>query len=122
MTDALEVQRIKAANTKLTQQIQALNERLTTNTQTLKDAITAVNQNIGPLIAAIPQDITITWPNPWPDTGYGIWTQIATGNAVLGQIHATLKANSKTETECVVTVLAAVAVTSAGLDVIGART
>lgn len=81
-----------------------------------------VNQTIGPLTAGVPVDITITWPNPWPAPDYGIHTQLTTSQAALGTVHATPKAGTKTTTDCVITVLATVAIATAGLDVLGTRT
>lgn len=81
-----------------------------------------VNTAVGPLALGVPQDVTITWPTPWPDTGYGVCIQLATGNNALGQVHATLKAGTKTVTDCIVTVEATLAVATVGVDVIGVRT
>jgi hypothetical protein len=124
----------------LNRRLRDLNKR---HDKALKDAITAltasavnqaaliaalaaktqrVNTSIGPLAIATPVDVTITWDSEWPDLGYGVWIQLTTGNAALGGVHATLKAGSKTTTECVVTVTAALVVATVGLDVLGART
>lgn len=125
--------KIRAAILDLQKQINNLRLRLNTKDdqiQKLNDYITKVdaktqrvNQAVGPLTANIPQDVTITWPKEWPDQGYGIYTQITTGNAILGAVHATPKSGSKTTTECVITVQATVAVAGTiGLDVLGNRT
>lgn len=104
---------IAAANTSAVNQAQ----RLTA----LENKIQRVNQNIGPLTANTPLDITILWPTAWPAPDYGIWYSLATGNAALGTISATLKAGSKTTGQCIVTVQATIAIASAGLDVVGVR-
>lgn len=94
----------------------------------LADAIAAVNNKtqrftttIGPLgIGA--HDVLITWERPWPDTGYGVLIEPITGQAAIGQVHASLKPGTKTTTQCEVTVVVAVAVASVGVDVVGIRT
>jgi len=68
-------------------------------------------------------DVTITWPNPWPDAGYGVYVSITSGTAALGSLSATLKAGTKTANDCVITVAntGASAVGTFGLDVLGVR-
>lgn len=95
---------------------------------TLADSLAAVNAKtqragatIGPL-AIGSQDVTVTWDTPWPDTAYGVYIELITGAAALGNLHATLKPGSKTMADCVVTVSTAVAVATVGVDVLGIRT
>lgn len=80
-----------------------------------------VNQAIGPLVALTPLDVTVNWPQEWPDTVYSVVPILTTGSAVLGAVSCTPKSGSKTTTQCVVTVEASVAVVSAGLEVTGIR-
>ena len=76
---------------------------------------------IGPLSIGS-SDVTITWPKEWPDTVYYVGIELLTGTGALGNLHATLKAGSKTTVDCVVTVSASAAVASVGVDVVGVRT
>lgn len=68
-------------------------------------------------------DITITWPRPWPDTTYAVIPTIVSGTGALGSLDATLKAGSKTITDCVVTVAntGLLAVGQFAVDCIGMR-
>ena len=86
----------------------------------LANRIQAVNQSIA-LSAGVALDVTILWPVEWPDLGYNIVPVVTTGNAVLGLVHATPKALSKTTAQCEVTLLSTVAVGTAGLYVLGVR-
>lgn len=95
---------------------------------TLTDSITKVNAKtqrasatIGPLSIGS-QDVTITWPTPWPDTAYWVGIELLTGTAALGNLHATLKAGSKTVNDCVITVSALASIATVGVDVVGVRT
>lgn len=96
--------------------------------QTLAADLAAVNAKtqrftttIGPLSIGA-TDVTVTWPNGWPDVGYSVTVNLISGTAALGNLHATLKSGTKTTTDCVVTVSASAAVASVGVDVIGVRT
>lgn len=109
-TQAENIAALAISATNQATQIAAINNK----TQAVNQAIT--------LTAGIALDVTITWPDEWPDTAYNIIPIITSGTAVLGQIHATPKAASKTTTDCTVTVLSPVAVASAGLYVLGIRT
>lgn len=69
-------------------------------------------------------DVTITWPQAWPDAGYSVIISIISGTAAIGSLDASLKVGSKTVNDCAITV----ANTGAGpvgtfaLDVVGIRT
>ena len=103
--------------------------RLSGQIRKLADALAAVNAKtqrtgttVGPLSILTPTDVTITWPNPWPDTSYAVLVGIVTGTAAIGNAHATLKAGSKTTTECVITIAVLANIASVGVDVVGIRT
>lgn len=66
-------------------------------------------------------DVTVTWPTPWPDAGYGVWVSIISGTAALNAISATLKSGTKTANDCVITVASTTAVGTFALDVLGVR-
>lgn len=80
-----------------------------------------VTTTIGP-IAIGATDVTITWPQPWPDTAYGVIPTLVTGDAAVGNVHAQLKNGTKTTTDCVVRVVTTAALASIGIDVLGVRT
>ena len=68
-------------------------------------------------------DVTITWPEPWPDTLYGVWPSLQLGDAALGSVTAILKPGSKTTTGCVIRIRAVNLVGgTVGVDVLGVRT
>lgn len=67
-------------------------------------------------------DVTVTWPRPWPDTGYGVWVSLQLGDAALGSVHAILKPGTKTTTGCVIRIRCLVLVGTVGVDVLGVRT
>lgn len=98
-----------------------------TTLRTHTAAIVAINAKtqrtaVTTSLAAGTNDITITWPTPWPDTIYWVGIELVSAAVQLGNLHATLKAGSKTTTDCVVTVSAVSAVASVGVDVVGMRT
>lgn len=118
------IQQLKARIDNQAQNIAALATSATNQAAQIA-AIAAKEQRVNQaitLVANVPQDVPVTWPNPWPDTGYGVIPTLTTGPAALGKVDATLKAGSKTTTGCVITVLSTVDVASAGLDVVGIRT
>lgn len=88
------------------------------NAKTQRSSIPLSNLAIGTT------DIPVTWDNPWPDAGYGVYAAVISGAGVLGTLFATLKSGTKTSTGCTVTVantgLAIVA--ASALDVLGVRT
>ena len=102
----------------------------TANIAALADAVTAVNaktQRTGAVITGPvsigSQDVTVTWPTPWPDTAYAVIIELQSGTAALGNLHATVKAGTKTTVDCVVTVAAAAVIAAnVGVDVVGIRT
>ena len=69
-------------------------------------------------------DVTLTWPDEWPDTAYAVIATIVSGTGALGSLTATLKVGSKTVTGCVVTVAntGPSAVGAFAVDAIGIRT
>lgn len=115
----------------ITLDINSIKAQLASQIRRLAAAVAAINAKTqranttvtGPF-AVGSQDVTITWPQPWPDPGYSVIISIISGTAALGSIHATLKTGTKTTTDFVITV----ANTGAGpvgtfaLDVIGIRT
>jgi len=69
-------------------------------------------------------EVTLTWPDPWPDTAYGVYPSIVSGLGALGSLHTTLKAGSKTVTNCVV-IVANTGTATVGtfvIDAVGIRT
>ena len=101
--------------------------RLTVKVNTLAKDLAKVNAKtqragttIGPLLGST--DVTITWPEPFPDAQYAVLIETVTGTAALGNVHATLKAGTKTAEGCVVTVSTLLNVASIGIDVVGIRT
>lgn len=67
-------------------------------------------------------EVTITWPEPWPDTLYGAYPTLIVGNAALANLRCTVKPGSKTTTQCVIVVQALALIASVGVDVLGVRT
>lgn len=75
-------------------------------------------------LAVTSVDQTVTWPDLWPDTQYGVYVSVVSGTAALGGLHATLKPGTKTNQDCVITVAntGLAAVGAFALDVLGVRT
>jgi len=99
------------------------------NIAALSVALAAVNAktqrasaNVGGL-AVGNVDVTITWPQTWPDTAYAVIPTILSGTGALGSLDATLKNGTKTANDCVITVAntGAASVGAFALDVIGVR-
>jgi hypothetical protein len=69
-------------------------------------------------------DVTVTWPQSWPDQLYIVIPTLITGAAATGLLFASLKPGTRTENDCVVTLVnrSAATIASAGLDVLGVRT
>lgn len=67
-------------------------------------------------------EVTITWPDPWPDTQYGVIATVVSGLGALGALHTTLKTGSKTASDCVVIVASTAVVGTFAVDAIGIRT
>lgn len=69
-------------------------------------------------------DVTISWPDSWPDTAYMVIPTIVSGTGALGSLTATFKAGTKTPDDCVVTLAntGPVTIGTASLDVLGVRT
>lgn len=130
MSDELRALRRDLAETKqLARQAATVATTLADKVQALADALTAVNaktQRAGvslPTLAAGVTDVTITWPNPWPDTAYGVWISILAGGGTAPLLHCTLKNGTKTTDDCVVTVINSTGgVVATGIDVLGVRT
>lgn len=109
------VRRLEQQNTQQAKQISKLGTDLAlVNAKTQR-----TGQNLGSL-AIGSQDVTLAWPNPWPDTVYAVLIELITGTAALGNLHATLK--SKTTDNVTITVAASVAIGAASIDVVGVRT
>jgi len=90
---------------------------LTANIQRTNAAVT------GPF-AVGSVDLSVSWPTPWPDAGYGVWVSVISGTAALGSLNATLKSGTKTVSDCVITVAntGVAAVGSFAIDVLGVHT
>ena len=113
------VRRLEASATKQHDQIILLGNDLA--------IVNAKTQRVGASLTTIivgSIDVTITWPEPWPDTAYMVAPAILSGTGALGSLYATLKSGTKTVDDCVVTVAntGLVTIASAGLDVLGIRT
>lgn len=108
----------------ITRTVSRLSEKL----RALATALVKVNdktQRTGATTDALAiglHDVTITWPQPWPDTGYGVWVSLQLGDAALGNVHAILKPGSKTTTGCVIRIRCLAAVATVAVDVLGVRT
>lgn len=105
-----------------------LAQRVERRDRALAEAIAKVNDktqrfttSVGPL-AIGNTDVTVTWLTPWPDASYGVYVQITSGNAALGNLHWTVKAGSKETGQCVITINALAAIATVGVDVLGVRT
>lgn len=66
-------------------------------------------------------EATITWPQPWADTNYRVDIELILPTASIGNLHATLKTGSKTTVDCVITLVAALAIATVRVEVQGTR-
>lgn len=116
-TLALDIAGIKA-------QLASQLRRLATVVAAINAKTQRANTTITGPFAVGSLDVTITWPQAWPDAGYSVIINIISGTAALGSIHATLKSGTKTAVDCVVTVAntGTNAVGTFAVDVIGIRT
>lgn len=107
LADALTAQGVKVAT--------AL-DRLNARTQRAGASLTNIAVGV--------TDVTITWPNGWPDAAYLVAPMIISGGAALGTLYATVKSGTKTASDVVITVAntGAAPVAAAALDVLGIRT
>jgi hypothetical protein len=89
--------------------------------------INAKDQRFGVTVNSIAvgaTDVTVTWPQPWPDQAYIVIPTLITGAAATGLLSASLQPGSKTTDGCVITLVnrSGATIASAGLDVLGVRT
>lgn len=113
------VNRLTAAATAQAIKIAGLSEVLAAvNAKTQRAAATLTGLNVGNV------DVSIVWPQPWPDTQYAVIPTIVSGTGALGSLAATLKNGTKTAAGCTVTVAntGPSAVGAFAVDVIGIRT
>lgn len=107
-------------------QLRDLAARITKQIQTLADAIAAVNAKTRraagstDFAAAGSQSVAITWLKEFPDDQYGVWPTIYTTNPA--QVHCVPLPGTKTAAGITLTVVAASAVGTVTLDVLGVRT
>lgn len=93
-------------------------ERLITNLQNRTQRVTL---DTGSLSNGPPTDIPIVWPKPWPDATYTVVFGTTGDSATAGNLHASLKAGTKTTTGCTVTVKATGNIDTTSVEVIGIR-
>lgn len=102
-----------------TNSLQTINTALTKlNAKTQRTSVNLTNVAVGST------DVAVAWNPLWPDAAYGVYASIISGAAVIGTLFAQLKNGTKTEAGCTVTVVntGLAVVSSAALDVLGART
>jgi hypothetical protein len=89
--------------------------------RTLNARTQRVTLDTGSLGNGPPTDMPIEWPTPWPDATYTVIFGIAGDSNTAGNLHATLKAGTKTTTGCTVTVKATGNADTTSIEVIGLR-
>lgn len=93
-------------------------ERLITSLQQRTQRVTL---DTGSLSNGPATDMPIVWPVPWPDATYTVMFGVAGNSATAGNLHASLKAGTKTTTGCTVTVKATGNIDLTSIEVIGIR-
>lgn len=90
-------------------------------------AINAKTQRTGATLTNLATGITtvpVQWPNPWPDTAYGVYISVLPGQAASGQVFAVLLNATKAVDGCTIAVnnTSGGVLTTVGVDVLGVRT
>lgn len=96
-------------------QLKVLRQELAKVAQHQQASVTLTSLAIGSV------ETTITWPAAWPDTNYRVDIELILAAASLGNLHAALKAGSKTTVDCVITLVAALAIATVRVEVQGTR-